>query len=175
MPRGFSKYRRCVAPGSSNGSAFGSQASSNSRRSRKIGSVLSPRTRRAGWVTRLPSSYVNAHCCTAGSSWPKNVSALATAWSKACGSAVQLGTVVRPADSPQPGIDGPGLIARPVALESGPDGAADEFSLPLILQRRPRRVQETGHGEVGLVSQSARAFGHTKAVMLTSRLEQATY
>lgn len=88
MPRGFSRCRRCVAPGSSKGSAFGSQASSSqasssSRRSRKIGSVLSPRTRRAGRVTRLASSCVNAHCCTAGNSWPKNVSALATAWSNA--------------------------------------------------------------------------------------------
>jgi DNA-binding transcriptional LysR family regulator len=53
MPRGFSKYRRCVAPGSSHGSAFGNQASSSSRRSRKMGSVLSPRTTRAGWKVEM--------------------------------------------------------------------------------------------------------------------------
>lgn len=49
-------------------------------------------------------------------------------------SAVQRGTVVRSADSPHPGIDGPGLVARAVTPESNPDDAADELDLPLALR-----------------------------------------
>ena len=40
IPAGFSTWRRCVAPSSSNGSARGSHSSSRSRRSRKTANAV---------------------------------------------------------------------------------------------------------------------------------------
>ena len=66
------------------------------------------------------SSRVNDHCCRAGSSWPKKVSASATCWSKAPAGPdpTRPGSPAR--RPPQEGIDGPNLVARTVQLDGVP-------------------------------------------------------
>src|SRR5215207_8417670 len=55
---------------------------------------------------------------------------------------LQHGTVVWPADRLHPGIDGPGLVARAVTLESGLGDGSDELSFRLAQLRRTRRFQQ---------------------------------
>src|ERR671927_476316 len=141
----------CLAPWRSKSSVWLNHEWSCWRPSTKSGTLSVPSTDRTGCVTLAACSGPKVHCRIAGISTPKNISASATAWSRAPGTAVSTAfSQPWPPNTPEC-LQRGALVARAVVLHGGEDVPFDVR--PTARDHLQRRLQHgKGMDEVRTVS-----------------------